>query len=73
MIKKVFWLGLGIAIGVIAVRKITEAQQNLGPAGVNRAVGKISDGVHDFADAIRDGMTQREGELRAALGLGNNE
>ncbi|ABY23713.1 conserved hypothetical protein [Renibacterium salmoninarum ATCC 33209] len=69
MIKKIFWLGLGVTIGVIAVRKLSQAQQSIGPAGLNRAVGRLSDSVHDFADTVRFGMVQREGELRTALGL----
>ncbi|WP_394937792.1 hypothetical protein [Psychromicrobium sp. YIM B11713] len=69
MIKKIFWLGLGVTIGVIAVRKLGQAQQSLGPAGLNRAVGQLSDDVHNFIDTVRDGMNQREGELRSALGL----
>ncbi|KUM33853.1 hypothetical protein AR539_13240 [Arthrobacter sp. EPSL27] len=62
-------MGIGVAIGVIAFRKITEAQSNLGPEGLNRAVGRLADGVYDFADAVRAGMNERETELRGALGL----
>jgi len=67
--KKIFWLGVGITIGVVAARKISAAKGALGPAGLNRAVGRMSDSVHDFADALRDSMDQRETDLRAALGL----
>lgn len=69
MVKRIFWLGLGVTIGVIAVRKISQAQQSLGPAGLNRVVGKFTDDVYSFVDTVRDGMSQREGELRSALGL----
>ncbi len=67
--KKIFWLGMGIAIGAIAVRKVTQARGALGPAGLNRAVGQLSDSIHNFADAVREGMSEREGDLRGALGL----
>ncbi|AJT42886.1 hypothetical protein UM93_04635 [Psychromicrobium lacuslunae] len=67
--KRIFWLGLGVTIGVIAVRKFSQAQQSLGPAGLNRAVGKLNDELHYFVDTLRDGMSQRESELRSALGL----
>lgn len=67
--KRIVWMGLGVAIGVIAFRKITEAQANLGPEGLNRAVGRMADGLFDFADAVRTGMHQREDDLRAALGI----
>lgn len=67
--KRIVWMGIGVAIGVIAFRKITEAQANLGPEGLNRAVGRMADGLFDFADAVRTGMHQREEDLRAALGI----
>ena len=62
-----------MAIGVVAFRKITEAQSNLGPEGLNRAVGRLADGVYDFADAVRAGMRERETDLRAALGVDSAE
>jgi len=62
-------MGIGVAIGVIAFRKISEAQSNLGPEGLNRAAGRLADGLYDFADAVREGMNERETELRRALGV----
>ena len=62
--NRIIWMGIGVAIGVIAFRKITEAQSNLGPEGLNRAVGRLADGLYDFADAVREGMSERETELR---------
>ena len=67
--KRILWMGIGVAIGVIAFRKITEAQSTLGPEGLNRAVGRLADGIYDFADAVREGMQERESDLRAALGI----
>ncbi|MDR6636534.1 MULTISPECIES: hypothetical protein [Paenarthrobacter] len=67
--KRIVWMGIGVAIGVIAFRKVTQAQANLGPEGLNRAVGRMADGLFDFADAVRTGMHQREDDLRAALGI----
>ncbi|WP_449372958.1 hypothetical protein [Arthrobacter psychrolactophilus] len=67
--KKIFWLGVGITIGVIAARKIASAQGAIGPEGLNRAVGRVSDAVHDFADALRENMDERETDLRLALGV----
>ncbi len=67
--KKIFWLGVGITIGVIAARKIAAAKGAIGPEGLNRAVGRVSDAVHDFADALRENMDERENDLRVALGI----
>lgn len=69
MIKRVLWMAAGVAIGVIAVRKVTEAKSALGPAGLNRAVAQVSDSIADFADALRSGMQERETDLRSALGV----
>jgi hypothetical protein len=67
--NRIIWMGIGVAIGVIAFRKITAVQTTLGPEGLNRAVGRLSDGLFDFAGAVRDGMQERETELRTALGI----
>lgn len=67
--KKIFWLGVGITIGVVAARKIAAAKGAIGPEGLNRAVGRASDAVHDFASALRENMDERENDLRVALGI----
>ncbi|MFI5086455.1 MAG: hypothetical protein ACHP7K_11065 [Actinomycetales bacterium] len=67
--KKLFWLGLGIGIGVYAVRKVSAGKAMLGAEGRNRAVGRLSDSIVHFADAVREGMNEREGDLRTALGV----
>ncbi|MDJ0456597.1 DUF6167 family protein [Arthrobacter sp. NQ7] len=67
--KRFVWMGIGVAIGVIAFRKVSQAQSTLGPEGLNRAVGRLADGVYDFADAVRAGMQERETDLRSALGI----
>ncbi|AUZ87238.1 DUF6167 family protein [Arthrobacter sp. TmT3-37] len=69
MIRRAFWLAAGITIGVVAVRKVSQAKSTLGPEGLNRAVGQISDSIADFADALRSAMSERETDLRAALGV----
>lgn len=69
MIRRAFWLAAGITIGVVAVRKVSQAKSNLGPEGLNRAVGQISDSLADFTDALRSAMSERETDLRAALGV----
>ncbi|GAB3285257.1 hypothetical protein GCM10027449_30080 [Sinomonas notoginsengisoli] len=67
--KRIVWLGVGVAIGVIAYQKITQARSLASPGGVNRAVASLADSVAQFADQVRVGMAEREGELRRGLGL----
>jgi hypothetical protein len=70
--NRIIWMGIGVAIGVIAFRKLNAAQSALGPEGLNRAAGRLADGIYDFADAVRAGMRERETELRGALGVDEN-
>ncbi len=73
MIRRALWMAAGVAIGVLAVRKVSAAKSAFGPAGLNRAVGQASDTVTGFADALRTGMREREADLRAALGVDQPE
>ena len=67
--KRIVWLGVGVALGVIAYQKITEARSLASPGGLNRAVASLTDSVAHFADQVREGMGEREAELRRGLGL----
>ncbi len=69
MIRRALWMAAGVAIGVLAVRKVSAAKSALGPAGLNRAVGQASDNLAGFADTFRSGMREREADLRSALGV----
>ncbi|HXF02507.1 MAG TPA: DUF6167 family protein [Arthrobacter sp.] len=67
--KRMIWMAAGVAIGVLAVRKLSQTREALGPVGLNRALGQVADSVANFADAVRDGMQERETDLRLALGI----
>ena len=67
--KRIVWLGVGVALGGIAYQKITEARSLASPGGLNRAVASLADSVAHFADQVRAGMGEREAELRRGLGL----
>jgi len=65
--KRLFWLGLGVATGVVATRRLAELAERITPAGVGEQIG---DGLRELAGAIgafgaevRAGMTEREREL----------
>lgn len=65
--KRLFWLGLGLAVGVYATRRASEAARALTPAGVgaNLAEGlrELGAGIGAFGAEVRAGMTEREREL----------
>lgn len=73
MIKRALWLAAGVAIGVLAVRKVSATRQALGPAGLNRAAGRLADSISEFAEAFHSGMNEREADLRSALGVENSD
>src|SRR3712207_9222627 len=71
--RRLFWLAMGVTIGVLVVRKLSAAAEKLTPAGIG---GSIAEGLRDLADAIGDfgadvraAMAEREQELRAGPGL----
>ena len=65
--KRLFWLGLGLAVGVYSTRRATEAAHRLTPAGVgaNLADGlrELGAGLGAFGAEVRAGMVAREEEL----------
>lgn len=67
--KKLFWVGIGIGVGILAARKLSEAKDLASADGMNRTVARLSDSLHEVAEAFRTGMNERETELRQALGL----
>ena len=65
--KRLFWLGVGLAAGAYATRRATEAAQSLTPAGIgaNLADGlrELGAGLGAFGAEVRAGMVAREEEL----------
>ena len=73
MSRRLFYVALGAVAGVLVVRKLTQTAQRFTPAGVQEsligALGGLGDAVRDFGEAVREGMAEREEELRTTLGL----
>jgi hypothetical protein len=72
--KRLFWLGVGLAAGALVVRAVSKKAQSYGPRGIATAARdsgrNLFDSVRDFVDDVRDGMHEREHELRTALAAG---
>jgi len=71
--RRLFWLAMGVTIGVLVVRKLSRAAERLTPQSV---AGQLADGLRDLAEAIGDfgadvraAAAGREAELRAGTGL----
>lgn len=69
--KRIFWLIIGIAVGVYAVTRLKKKAQILAPESVQESAAKLAAAVRHFGDQVREGMAERETELRDALGIEN--
>jgi hypothetical protein len=65
--RRLFWLGVGLAAGSYVARRASAAAQSLTPAGVgaNLADGlrELGAGLGAFGAEVRAGMVEREHEL----------
>ena len=73
MTRRLFYIALGATVGVLVVRKASQAAKRFTPAGVQSsmtgALGGVGDAIRDFGANVREGMAEREDLLRAELGL----
>ena len=67
--RRLFWIALGAVVGIFTVRKITQTVEQYTPAGVSRSLTSVGEGLREMAEVIREGMAEREAELRTALGV----
>jgi hypothetical protein len=75
--RRLFWLGLGAAVGVLVVRKFSQAAQKLTPQGVAQSFAtgltELAEALRDFVTDVRDAMSSQEAALRAAAGLDSGD
>lgn len=72
--KRLLWLGIGVAVGVLVVRKVSKAAARYSPHGIAESAREsatgLLDSVRDFVADVRDGMAEREAQLHAAFDQG---
>ncbi|EID52609.1 hypothetical protein [Saccharomonospora xinjiangensis] len=65
--KRLFWLGVGVAAGVSLARKASETARQATPAGLasnlGDAVRELAGAIGAFGADVRAGMSEREQEL----------
>ena len=73
MTRRIFYIALGATVGILVVRKASQAASRFTPAGVSTsltgALGGLGDAIRQFGTDVREGMAEREDLLRAELGL----
>jgi hypothetical protein len=68
-VKKLFWVALGVGIGVLGARQLSKARARGPLALADTALDRVSGWVESAGAAFKDGMATREAELRTALGI----
>ena len=73
MSRRLFYIAMGAAVGILAVRRATQAAQRFTPAGLQASasgsVAGLTAAISEFTELVREGMAEREEELRVTLGL----
>jgi len=67
---RLFYVVLGATAGVLLVRRLTRAAESWTPEGMSNRLGAA---VSGFVDNVRDGMAEREADLREALGIDDDD
>ncbi|ROT33297.1 hypothetical protein [Micromonospora sp. HM5-17] len=72
--KRLLWLGIGLAIGALVVRKVTQTAQAYTPGGIaqslSESAGGLAQALRDFVDDVREGMAEREQQIHQAFAEG---
>lgn len=67
--KRMFWLALGVTVGVLVMRRLSSAAATLTPRGLGSSLQGLTESVRDFVDEVRDSMSERESELMEGTGI----
>jgi uncharacterized membrane protein len=68
-VRRLFWVALGATAGVLVVRRLSRTAQAYTPQGIGASLASAADSLRDMAEVVREGMAEREQELRVALGV----
>jgi hypothetical protein len=71
--RRLVYIAFGAAVGILVVQRATRAAQRLTPAGLSTSLAGSMAGltaaISEFTELVREGMAEREDELRVTLGL----
>lgn len=72
--KRLLWLGVGLAVGAIVVHRLTRKANEFTPSGIatslSQSAGGLVESVRSFVDDVRDGMAEREQQIHQAFEAG---
>jgi hypothetical protein len=64
-VKRIFWFVIGTLAGVYLVTRLKNRARSIAP----QSAEKLASAIRHFGDQVREGMEEREAELRDALGI----
>jgi hypothetical protein len=74
-VKRMLWLGIGLAVGALVVRAVTKKARAFTPQGLAASARDSATGVlgsvREFIDDVREGMVEREADIHAAFAAGD--
>src|ERR1044071_5102487 len=72
--KRLLWLGVGLAVGALVVRKVTRKANEFTPSGIatslSESAGGLVESLRSFVENVRDGMAEREQQIHQAFAAG---
>jgi hypothetical protein len=72
--RRLLWLGVGLAVGALVVRKVSQKAQSYTPGGIaaslSESAGGLVESVRSFMDDVREGMAEREQQIHEAIEAG---
>ena len=72
--KRLLWLGVGLAVGAIVVRKLTRKANEFTPSGIatslSQSAGGLVESMRSFVEDVREGMTERQQQIHQAFADG---
>lgn len=67
--KRLFYLTVGVAAGAYAMYRLNRTAQAWTPTGIADGAAGVGASLQEIASEVRATATEREAELRRALGL----
>jgi hypothetical protein len=72
--KRLLWLGVGLAVGAVVVRKFTQKANEFTPTGIatslSQSAGGLVESMRSFVEDVRAGMAEREQQIHEAFAQG---
>jgi hypothetical protein len=72
--KRLLWLGVGLAVGAVIVRTVTRKANEFTPSGIaaslSESAGGLVESLRSFVEIVREGMAEREGQINEAFAAG---